>query len=125
MSKKTNIIKTIQNLKFFDSNLKMFPDKILALKQSDSLADEKRLYRESKLVRKLLTIHTYLQCANSYDIIENPKQIITKAQFKKNVTSSAAEQAKDGVITIGPILAQYMDEKEFNLMLEIYWNLKQ
>jgi hypothetical protein len=125
MSKKAKVIQQIKTLKFFDSNLQMFPQKIIELKEKVDFEAEKRLFREAKLVRKLLTIHTYIQCADTYDIIENPKQVITKVQYKKGVTSTTAKEAKDGTVTVGQIPGQYMTEKEFDMMLEIYWQLKQ
>jgi hypothetical protein len=123
MVKKSKLVKRIQQLHYFDSDLNINKEKVQNISTTNS-NEHKRFYGELKLVRKLLTIHTYVQCANSYDIIENPKQIITKEQFRKNVTSSVAEKAEDGTIVVGAIPAQYMPEDEFEIMLEVYNLLK-
>ena len=123
MIKKSKLVKRIQQLHYFDSDLQINKEKVQNISSINS-NEHKRFYGELKVVRKLLTIHTYTQCSNSYDIIENPKQIITKEQFKKNVTSPVAEKAEDGTIVVGTIPAQYMPEDEFELMLEVYNELK-
>jgi hypothetical protein len=123
MIKKSKLIKRIQRLHYFDSDLQINKEKVQNISTKDS-NEHKRFYGELKIVRKLLTIHTYTQCAKSYDIIENPHQIITKEQFRKNVTSSVAEKAEDGTIVVGNIPAQYMPDDEFEIMLEIYYLLK-
>ena len=123
MVKKSKLVKRIQQLHYFDSDLNINKEKVQNISTTNS-NEHKKFYGELKLVRKLLTIHTYVQCANSYDIIENPKQIITKEQFRKNVTSSVAEKAEDGTIVVGAIPAQYMPEDEFEIMLEVYNLLK-
>lgn len=123
MIKRSRIIQRVQNLKYFDQGLRINSERTRAITEKDE-KESKRLFREAKLVRKLLTIHTYVQCADSYDIILNPKQLITKAQFKRNVTSSVAKEAEHGSITIGTIPAQYMTEEEFDIMVEVYWKLK-
>ncbi len=124
MIKKSRIIQRIQNLKYFDQGLHINAEKTRAITENDE-QESKRLLREAKLVRKLLTIHTYVQCADSYDILENPKQIITKAQYRKNATSSIAKDAPHGAITIAGVPAQFMTEEEFDIMIEVYWKLKQ
>lgn len=123
MIKKSKLIKKIQKLHYFDSDLQINKEKVQNISSADS-NEHKKFYTELKIVRKLLTIHTYLQCANSYDIIENPRQIISKEQFRRNVTSSIAEKAEDGTIVVGSIPAQYMPEDEFEIMVEIYNLLK-
>jgi hypothetical protein len=107
-------------LKYFDKKSLQVNKVKASLIERDDEKEQLKFYEELKLVRKLLTIQAYKHCQNTYDIIENPKGIITKIQFKRGVTSKIAEESEDGACLIAGIPAQYMNEKEFELIEKLY-----
>lgn len=112
------LLNKIKKLQYFDQDLQLIKDKFFKLKIENDPLVEKEFLKELKFVRKVLTIRRYLECPESYDLIENPKQVITKMQFKKNVTSEQAAKAEDGSILTGGFPAQYMNEVEFKNLLK-------
>lgn len=135
MLSKSALKKKIKNLKFFNRNLQ--PNSLVSKIKEEDTKKQEWFFRELMIVNKLVTVQLYLTfCKDNYDRIENPKQHPTKIQFKKNVTSKEAlekicswEEALErgisinesqGIIQMGEWTLQAMEEKEFDLYVEVF-----
>ena len=77
--------------------------------------------KEMILVHKIRTVDTYLKLADTLDIAENPKQIMTKQNYKAIITSKSM---KDDVGYI-PGYGMYMCSDEFDNFVNAYKELKE
>jgi hypothetical protein len=125
MLTKKKILQKVKNMKFFNGNLDVVQEKVDKLNKDNS-SQVTRFETELKISFKLKTIHSYLQLPTTYDILENPHQIITKNEFKIRVTSKEYP-SEDGIVVFNTpkfkATAFHMEEEEFDLYVECYKEL--
>lgn len=117
MRTKKQIIKILQNLKYY--NLFPISQKAASYSVNSKSSNQfERLKRESFEINALQTAARYLTCYDSLDILENPKQELTKAAFVHNIVNGEADEwglTKWGVKMKEKDLMMYVD-----LAIELY-----
>lgn len=125
MLTKKKIIQRVKNMKFFDSRMEVDKDKVDAINKSNT-RQIKRFEDEMKICFKMKTVWSYSLLPTTYDILENPKQIITKAEYKRKVVESAPESEVGTVLIQGAGYEGFafrMSEEEFEVYLAAYKEL--
>lgn len=117
---KRQIKATIKNLRYFDSTLSMDEKAVQSITASN-LKQQRRFMKELECVMKLFNMHIYVSLPESYVPTENFKQIITKQEVKKIITSEA--HTAGGLIQAGGFAFTALSETEFDMYLEIYKEL--
>ena len=116
MLTKKNLKTRIQNLHYFDTFLEPITDRVESIDSKDE-RKIKEFENELKIVLKLKNIYIYKMLPETYDILENQKQQMTKNEFKMITTG------KDTITEYGIIPktgSYHVEKKEWDLFEEVY-----
>lgn len=136
---KRQIKAKLKSLKFYDSTLtakeSVLNELMLATKniEGTDLVDFEKLPKvlqkalrrfqvETEIVTKLFQAHILHSLPESYDILVNPKQIITKQEAEITITSLNTKE--QGGIQKGGYFFIYLDASELKTYKEIYKELR-
>ena len=121
MKTKKQILKQLQNLKYFNLYpISPKPSYHSINPKSDNQFE--RLKREVRLINALQTASRYLTCYDDLDILTNPKQEITKAQFLHNIVNGEELTEDVNGIIVNSGFTKYglkMSEKELMIYVDV------
>lgn len=113
------LIARIKKLKYYNQALDVIQSEVDKIQPYDFKKLE-RLTKETELVTDLYMCHIYNSLPETLDIIENPKQVITKQDAYQTII-----YPRDGVISKSGINFAHIPEERFKIMLEVYKELSQ
>ena len=126
---KRQIKSIIRRLKYYNNRLDVLQDKVkelVTLKETNEklfIKEGNRFQKESEIVAKLFQLHAIKSLPTTYDILENPKQILIKDEALRLMES---EEAKDnGMVSRGGFNFIYMSSGEKEIYNEILKELTQ
>jgi hypothetical protein len=114
---KKQILSRFNNLKYYDGQLNAVEKEVAKIGEFNFRA-QKRFIKETELVTELYMCHIYNSLPTTLDIIENPKQIITKQDAYKTIIVE-----REGVVARSGYNFCYIPEEKFKILLEVYKEL--
>lgn len=114
---KKQIKAIIRRFTYFDSRLNLLEYKVNTILPSQ-LKRVRRFEKELSIVTHLFQVHTYNQLPVTYDILENPKQTITKSEYLRLMSSEECKE--QGYISKGAFRIIYISEGYFKLFQQVF-----
>lgn len=128
MTQKAVIKAKIRRLKYYDSQLnerRALIEQDLQMVEDDDVAGFKRLMKnqkrfteETELCMKLFQVFQLKRFPKTYDILENPKQIMTQKEARIHITST--NTANERFVKKGPYTFMYIPGEELKILEEVY-----
>lgn len=121
MKNKKQILKQLQNLRYY--NLYPISPKPEIYKINPKSSNQfERLKRETKILNSLQTASRYLTCYDDLDILNNPKQELTKQAFLHNIVNGEELTEEINGIIVPSGFTKYglkMSEKELMIYVDV------